>query len=90
MDQYSGPVNGTVIRFDYTFDEQGLREYGRKIKRRYYTYTALWIEGQGKWYVTGIGSGLSREYAHSALMALLSSGKVRRAQVATEFDTFMA
>ena len=90
VDRYAGPYDGTLIRFDYTYDDAGQRyDSGKKIKRRYYTYAAIWIEDQDRWYLTGNGN-LSREYKNGDLMALLASGRVRRAQVASVLDTFKA
>ena len=87
IDLHSGPEDGTVVRFDYTFDGEDERnDWGKKIKRRYYTYVAVWIRDAAKWYLTGVSNGLPRELKNDDFMVTLASGKTRRVQVATVFD----
>lgn len=85
---WGGPSDLTVVRFDYTFDDKGQTDYGRKIKRRYYTYVAIWIADQGKWYISGINDSIRRYQTNADFMALLASEKTKRAEVATAFEGF--
>ena len=84
VEDRKGPSDKTVIVFEYTYDESTVKEK----RRTYYTFVALWIEGQGKWYCTGLGGAVPREPTHEELMKVLASWRVKRASVAIEFDQF--
>ena len=88
VEQWGGPSDLTIVRFHYTFDDMGQTDYGRKIKRRYYVYTAIWIADQGKWYITGVSDSVRRTQTNSEFMALLASEKTKRAEVAVAFEGF--
>jgi len=84
---WGGPSEGTVVRFEYTYDEKNRRyENGKKIKRNYYSYVAIFVAD--KWYVTGITDGVRRIQSSAEFYALLASDKVKSADVATAFEGF--
>lgn len=85
---YEGPSEGTVVKFEYTFTRDGDRdENGKKVKRQYYTYIALWVAD--KWFLSGRHEGsLSRVMTNHDFMTLLAGEQVRSADVAVEFDSF--
>lgn len=85
IDLNSGPEDGTVVRFDYTFESKGKTDYGRKVKRRYYTYAAIWIADTNCWHLTGRGN-LTETQNNREFMALLASSSARRVKVATVLD----
>lgn len=87
--QYQGPSDGTVVRFEYTFDSKGQRDdYGKKRRRRYYTYVALWVDDASKWYLTGLSGALAREMKHTDFMTLLATENTKRAEVVVGWDGF--
>ena len=87
LSKWQGPADNTVVRFEYTFDSEDARyDNGKKVKRRYYTYVALWIADM--WYISGVNDSVTRRQSHQAFMTMLASEKVRRAEVAAVFEGF--
>lgn len=84
VEQRKGPSNKTIITFEYTYNEPT----EKKRQRKYYTFVALWIADQAKWYVSGLGGGVPRESTHDELMKILASWRVKKASVATHFEQF--
>jgi hypothetical protein len=84
IEQRKGPSDKTVIVFEYTYDDVTVK----KRRRTYYTFVAIWIEQQGKWYCSGLGGGVPREPSHEELMKILASFRVKKASVAIDFDRF--
>jgi hypothetical protein len=83
VDIRKGPADKTLITFEYAYD------LGVKPKKRdYYTFIAVWIEKQGKWYVSGVGNGVPRECDNDSLMKIIAGGHVKSASVATALETF--
>lgn len=78
-----GPADGTVVKFKYIFDLDAPKE-----ERRKYTYAAVYVAKKNRWFLSGIGSALSREYQHADFMRMLAQPNVAKASVATGFAKF--
>lgn len=83
VDIRKGPADKTLITFEYAYDLEP-----KPKKREYYTFVGVWIEKQGKWYVTGIGNGVPRECDNDSLMKIIAGGHVKSASVATALEAF--
>lgn len=79
-----GPDDKTVVVFDYCYDLKV-----KKKKRELYSYSAVYIASQDKWFISGINTGVvPRDIGHLEFMTLLSKPNVITAQVAVAFETF--
>jgi hypothetical protein len=72
---------GTVVKFDYTFDH-----YGEDAKS--YTYVALWVPAQSRWYITGQSGAISREMTNPELAKILASPATRSAITMVDGESF--
>jgi hypothetical protein len=79
-----GPDDKTVIIFDYVYDLSVKKKH-----RTVYTFVAVWIEAQNKWYVTGeAGNIIGNSATHENLMTTLAKPNVIQATVVTEAEVF--
>jgi hypothetical protein len=73
--------DGTVVKIDYVFDH-------RDEDAKSYTYIALWVPDQSRWYITGQGGGISRELTNPDLAKILASPSTRSAIAMVDGESF--
>lgn len=85
VDLRQGPDDGTIVSFSYVFDLETKKKH-----RKAYTYVAVWIEEQGRWYLSGLNARghLGETLEHTAFLGVLARPNTRKAWVMTGRERF--
>lgn len=77
VDAKKGPDNGTVVTFDYVFDLESKPKH-----QKVYTYAAIWIADQNRWYLSGASrSAIGEVHEHDAFISIIARPNTKKAWV---------